>query len=210
MCRRNRAAGLVGGHRYVTYTGFPNRGFQDPYYDHLRWSRGTAELLLGDRARRFAPPYGTMLVAKGAEKCREYLRRRGNAQHVNEKSAEQGGFAMAVTDALSVTLPRIRPSHTIAPRGHRQHGRHHHRVVRFSPLQRRHRLRLRKTVLSQIRSAGRRARSLRRLHRGLHRAADRRGDFRSLRRPHRPQGNADRDLADHRPRHFRGGLRAHL
>ena len=41
---------------------------------------------------------------------------------------------------------------------------------------------------------------------GLHRAADWRGDFRSLRRPHRPQGDADRDLADHRLRHLCGGL----
>jgi hypothetical protein len=32
---------LVGSHRYVIYTGFPNKGFQDPYYDHLRqWWEG--------------------------------------------------------------------------------------------------------------------------------------------------------------------------
>jgi hypothetical protein len=26
----------IGAHRYVIYTGFPNKRFQDPYYDHLK------------------------------------------------------------------------------------------------------------------------------------------------------------------------------
>ena len=49
-------------------------------------------------------------------------------------------------------------------------------------------------------SLGRRARSVRGFLRRLCRAADRRGDIRPLRRPHRPQGDLDRDLAGDRRR----------
>ena len=52
--------------------------------------------------------------------------------------------------------------------------------------------------------------SLRHLFVRLHRAPDRRGDLRPLRRPHRPQGDADRHPADHRHRDLRGRLGADL
>src|SRR5258705_11198491 len=52
---------------------------------------------------------------------------------------------------------------------------------------------------------GRDARGLCHLCRGLRRAAGGCGDLRPLRRPHRPQVDADRDAAAHGPRHLRGG-----
>ena len=81
----------------------------------------------------------------------------------------------------------------------------HHRMVRLSPLQRRHRPGVRQAVLPPIAPAGRRTPSLCDLFCGVHCAPDRRGDFRALRRPHRPQGGADRDPADYRRGHFRRG-----
>ena len=53
-------------------------------------------------------------------------------------------------------------------------------------------------------------RGVRDLYGRLHRPPDRRGDLRPLRRPHRPQGGADRDAADHRPRDLRGRASSRL
>ena len=54
------------------------------------------------------------------------------------------------------------------------------------------------------------ARGLRHLFHRLRRPADRRGDLRPLRRPHRPQGDADRDAAADGHRHLPDRLRADL
>ena len=57
-----------------------------------------------------------------------------------------------------------------------------------------------KLFFPEIRPAGRRARSLRRVLHRLCRAADRRGHLRPLGRPHRAQGDPDRDPAGDRRR----------
>ncbi len=97
-----------------------------------------------------------------------------------------------------------------SPRGDRLHRRHRDRMVRFLPLFDRHRPGLRKAVLSAFRPMGRHARSLRHLCRRLRRAPGGRRDLRPLRRPHRPQIDADRHAAADGPRHRRGGDRADL
>ena len=48
------------------------------------------------------------------------------------------------------------------------------------------------------------------LWRRLCRPSDRGGDLRPLGRPHRPQGDPDRDVADNRPCHVRGRPRSEL
>ena len=52
-----------------------------------------------------------------------------------------------------------------------------------------------KLFFPEIRSAGRHAEGVRHLRGRVCRAADRRRDLRPLRRPHRPQVDADRDAA---------------
>ena len=85
------------------------------------------------------------------------------------------------------------------------HHRDRDRVVRFFPLQHRHRPRLRQAVFSAFGSLGRHARGLRHLCRRLRRAPGRRRHFRALRRPHRPQVDPDRDAAADGAGHLRGG-----
>ena len=63
-----------------------------------------------------------------------------------------------------------------------------------------------KLFFSEVRSPGRRAGSVRHLHSRIYRPADRRRDLRPLRRPHRPQGDADRDIAADRACHCGGRL----
>ena len=94
--------------------------------------------------------------------------------------------------------------------GDRRHGRHDDRVVRLLPLRHRRRAGLPEALLPQRRSADRHARGVRHLLRRLRRPADRRGDLRPLRRPHRPQGDADRHAAVDGHRHLPGRLRAEL
>src|SRR5450755_4202703 len=71
----------------------------------------------------------------------------------------------------------------IAPRIDREHGRHHHRMVRFLALQHGDRPRLWQALLSEVRSPGWRAGGVCDLHRGIHRPADRCRDLRPLWRP---------------------------
>ena len=88
----------------------------------------------------------------------------------------------------------------------REHGRYDHRMVRFFPLRHGDRTGLRQALLSQLRSSRRHAAGVRHLLRRFCGPPDRRGDLRPLRRPHRPQGGADHDLAVDRPCHLCRGL----
>jgi hypothetical protein len=99
-----------------------------------------------------------------------------------------------------------------APRGDRQHRRHDDRMVRLSGLWPDGGAGLRQIVFSQIRPADRHLGGVRGLCDRLCRTADRGGDLRTLRRPHRPQGSADRHPAADRfvdlSRRMRPDLRA--
>jgi len=105
---------------------------------------------------------------------------------------------------------RTRPPRPAAPRGDRQHGRHDDRMVRFSGVRPDGGAGLREIVFSEVRPAHRHLGGVRRLRGRLRCTADRRGDLRALRRSHRPQGRADRDLAADRPVDVSGRLRPHL
>ena len=69
---------------------------------------------------------------------------------------------------------------------------------------------LRQALFPQRGCAVRDAARLRHLFHRLHRPPDRRRDFRPLRRPHRPQGDADRHAVVHGIGDLRDRLRAHL
>jgi hypothetical protein len=107
---------------------------------------------------------------------------------------------------------RFRAPPPAASRGAGEHGRDDDRMVRFPGLWPDGGARLRKIVLSQVRSADRDVGGVRGIRRRLCRTTDRRGDFRPLRRSHRPQGGIDRHPADDRPldlfRRLRADLRA--
>ena len=101
------------------------------------------------------------------------------------------------------------------PRSRRRDGRHHDRVVRFSPLLNDGRSRFRQVVLPERRPADRDAQFLRHLLRRLSRAAGRRLHLRPLRRSDRTQVDADRypaadgnlDLSGRVPARLRGRRR---
>src|SRR5215469_12269039 len=82
-----------------------------------------------------------------------------------------------------------------APRCDRQYGRHDDRMVRFLAVWPNGGAGLREIVFSVVRPIDRHVAGIRRLRGGLCRAADRCCDLWALRRPHRPQGGADRDVA---------------
>ncbi|CAA9293109.1 MAG: Uncharacterized MFS-type transporter, partial [uncultured Actinomycetospora sp.] len=88
------------------------------------------------------------------------------------------------------------PPNAQAQSGRREHGRHHHRVVRLLPLQHRRRPGVRALVLRQQRGRRRPAGVLDPV-RGVRGASDRRRDLRALRRPHRAQAEPGGDAADH-------------
>ncbi len=104
----------------------------------------------------------------------------------------------------------IRTSDPASPRRDRFHHRDRDRMVRFLPLQHRHRPRLRQAVFPALGPLGRDAGGVRHLCGRLHRAADRRRHFRPLRRSHRPQVDADRDAAADGTGDLRGGAGADL
>jgi hypothetical protein len=91
-----------------------------------------------------------------------------------------------------------------------QRRRDRDRMVRFSALQPGGCAGFRQALLPQIGSVGRRNAGFWRLLRGLSLPPHRRGDFRSLRRPHRTQEDIGHDVADDRPCHLCGGLAADL
>ncbi len=105
-------------------------------------------------------------------------------------------------DRRDAILDGVRASPAIAPRGDRQHHRHHHRVVRFLHLRHGDRAGLRPALLPEVRSADRHLAGLCDLCGRFCRPAGRGGDFRPLRRPHRAQGGADRDPPPDGDRHL--------
>ncbi len=104
----------------------------------------------------------------------------------------------------------IRPPKGVAQGGHREHDRHDDRVVRLPAVQHRHSPRVRQIVFPAFVAADRRARSLCGVFRWLCRTTHRRIHLWPLRRPHRPQGGADRDALDYRPVDLCGRLRPRL
>ena len=91
---------------------------------------------------------------------------------------------------------RDEPPDAQAPGRRREHGRHHHRVVRLLPLQHGGGPGLRAAVLQQQRGRRRAARLLHAV-RGVRGPPDRRRDLRPLRRPHRAQVQPGGDVAAH-------------
>ncbi len=104
---------------------------------------------------------------------------------------------------LTSTAPTRHPSDPADPAEGRARlrGRRHHRVVRLLPLRHRRRPGLRQAVLQRPRRTGRAVRGVRHVRGRVPRAADRRADLRPLRRPDRPQEDADPHAADHGRRH---------
>src|ERR1700731_898902 len=97
---------------------------------------------------------------------------------------------------------RVRAQHAAAQGGYRVNYWYCDRVVRLLPLRHGSRAHFRQAVLSQFGSADGDARRLRNLFHRLCRAPDRRCDLRPLRRPHRPQGDADCNAVVHGHRHL--------
>ena len=126
-----------------------------------------------------------------------------------QEGTTQGGHDDDIRN-LHFASVRCRAPRATSPRRRREHRRDDHRGLRFFALRSSRAARLRQALLPVLRSAGRNAAGLRHLRRRFRLPAGRRRAVWPLRRPHRAQGDADRNPATDRSVDLRGRLCAQL